>query len=51
MRRAAHDRPCRRCLPLRYRTATQKEGEAVSFPVEGIEMGSLSMLSVCIGAC
>lgn len=38
-------------LPLLYCIATQKEGEAVSFPVEGIEMGSLSMLSVCIGAC
>lgn len=36
-------------LPLLYCIATRGEGEAVGFPVEGIEMGSLSMLSVCIG--
>lgn len=36
-------------LPLLYCIATRGEGESVSFPVEGIDMGSLSMLSVCVG--
>ena len=37
-------------LPLLYSIAVQREGEAVSFPVEGLDMGSLSMLTVGIGA-
>ena len=37
-------------LPLLYCIATQREDEPVSFPVEGIDMGSISMLSVCVGA-
>lgn len=37
-------------LPLLYAIATQQDDEAVSFPVDGIEMGSLSMLAVAIGA-
>lgn len=37
-------------LPLLYCIATQCEGEPVSFPVEGIDLGTISMLSVCIGA-
>ena len=37
-------------LPLLYCVATQREEETVSFPVEGVEMGSLGMLSVGIGA-
>lgn len=36
-------------LPLLYVAATRKEGEAVSFPVEGIDGGSISMLSVQVG--
>ena len=37
-------------LPLLYCIAVQREDEPVSFPVEGIDMGSLSMLTVGIGA-
>ncbi len=37
-------------LPLLYCIGTQQDGESVSFPVEGIDRGSLSMLAVCIGA-
>jgi 4,5-DOPA dioxygenase extradiol len=37
-------------LPLLYAIATQQDDEAVSFPVDGIEMGSLSMLTVALGA-
>jgi 4,5-DOPA dioxygenase extradiol len=37
-------------LPLLYVIALQRPGEAVSFPVEGIDGGSISMLSVLIGA-
>ena len=36
-------------LPLLYVLATRQEGEAASFPVEGIDGGSVSMLSVRIG--
>jgi len=36
-------------LPLLYLMGLRREGDAVSFPVEGIEGGSLSMLSVRIG--
>ena len=36
-------------LPLLYVISTQQDDEAVSFPVDGIDMASLSMLSVAIG--
>jgi 4,5-DOPA dioxygenase extradiol len=36
-------------LPLLYVLGLRREGDAISFPVEGIEGGSLSMLSVRIG--
>lgn len=36
-------------LPLLYIIATQREGNEVSFPVEGFDGGSISMLSVKIG--
>jgi 4,5-DOPA dioxygenase extradiol len=36
-------------LPLLYVIAQQREGEQVSFPVEGFDGGSISMLSVRIG--
>jgi 4,5-DOPA dioxygenase extradiol len=36
-------------LPLLYILALQREGEEVSFPVEGFDGGSISMLSVKIG--
>lgn len=36
-------------LPLLHCIATQQDGEPVSFPLEGIDMGSLSMLAVGIG--
>jgi 4,5-DOPA dioxygenase extradiol len=36
-------------LPLLYVLGTQGAGEAVSFPVEGIDGGSVSMLTVRIG--
>ncbi len=36
-------------LPLLYITALQRPGESVSFPVEGFDGGSVSMLAVRIG--
>ena len=36
-------------LPLLYVLATRQEGDAVAFPVEGMDGGSISMLSVRIG--
>ena len=36
-------------LPLLYILGTQQEGEQVTFPVEGVDGGSISMLSVQIG--
>jgi 4,5-DOPA dioxygenase extradiol len=36
-------------LPLLYILGTQQEGDAVTFPVEGVDGGSISMLSVQIG--
>lgn len=36
-------------LPLLYVIALQREGEGISFPVEGIDGGSISMLTVQIG--
>ncbi|HEU0071991.1 MAG TPA: 4,5-DOPA dioxygenase extradiol [Alphaproteobacteria bacterium] len=36
-------------LPLLYVLGTRAKGEAVSFPVEGIDLASISMLSVKLG--
>lgn len=36
-------------LPLLYVLGAQQEGDAVSFPVEGVDGGSISMLSVQVG--
>jgi 4,5-DOPA dioxygenase extradiol len=36
-------------LPLLYVIAVRREGEQVSFPVEGVDGGSVSMLTVQIG--
>jgi len=36
-------------LPLLYVSGAGMEGDAVSFPVEGIDGGSISMLAVRIG--
>jgi 4,5-DOPA dioxygenase extradiol len=36
-------------LPLLYILGMQQEDDAVSFPVEGIDGGSISMLTVQIG--
>lgn len=36
-------------LPLLYVIATRQQGEAISFPVEGVDGGSISMLSVRAG--
>ncbi|WP_372771784.1 4,5-DOPA dioxygenase extradiol [Pantoea sp. WEP] len=36
-------------LPLLYILGARAEGEAVSIPVEGMDMGSISMLSVQVG--
>jgi 4,5-DOPA dioxygenase extradiol len=36
-------------LPLLYVLATRQEGEEVTFPVEGVDGGSISMLSVRVG--
>ena len=36
-------------LPLLYVLAQQQPGEAIAFPVEGVDGGSISMLSVQVG--
>lgn len=36
-------------LPLLYILGTRRAGEAISFPVEGVEGGSISMLAVQVG--
>lgn len=36
-------------LPLLYVLPTRHDGERISYPVSGIDMGSLSMLSVAVG--
>ena len=38
-------------LPLLYVLATRQPGEAIAFPVEGIDGGSVSMLAVQVGWC
>jgi 4,5-DOPA dioxygenase extradiol len=37
-------------LPLLYVMAVRRAGEEVSFPVEGVDGGSVSMLTVQFGA-
>jgi 4,5-DOPA dioxygenase extradiol len=37
-------------LPLLYVIGAQQEGDAVTFPVEGVDGGSVSMLTVQVGA-
>jgi 4,5-DOPA dioxygenase extradiol len=36
-------------LPLLYVLGSRQQGEAVAFPVEGVDGGSISMLGVQIG--
>src|ERR1035438_7857738 len=36
-------------LPLLYVIATRQQGEAIAFPVEGVDGGSISMLTVQVG--
>ena len=36
-------------LPLLYVIALRREGEKINFPIEGVDGGSVSMLSVRIG--
>jgi 4,5-DOPA dioxygenase extradiol len=36
-------------LPLLYVIATRQPGEDITFPVEGVDGGSISMLSVRVG--
>jgi 4,5-DOPA dioxygenase extradiol len=36
-------------LPLLYVLGSRQPGEAVTVPVEGMEMGAISMLSVQVG--
>ena len=37
-------------LPLLYVIATRQPGEIITFPVEGVDGGSISMLSVNVGS-
>ena len=36
-------------FPLLYVIATRQNGERITFPVHGVDGGSISMLSVCVG--
>lgn len=36
-------------LPLLYVIATRRDGEEISFPVQGVDGGSISMLTVRVG--
>lgn len=36
-------------LPLLYVLAARQHGEVITFPVEGVDGGSVSMLAVCVG--
>ena len=36
-------------LPLLYVIATKQPGEVITFPIEGVDGGSISMLTVKIG--
>lgn len=37
-------------LPLLYVIAARREGEQITFPVEGVDGGSVSMLTIQIGS-
>jgi 4,5-DOPA dioxygenase extradiol len=37
-------------LPLLYIAGTRQKDDAISFPVEGVDGGSISMLAVSVGA-
>lgn len=37
-------------LPLLYVLALRREDEPISFPIDGVDGGSISMLSVCVGS-
>jgi 4,5-DOPA dioxygenase extradiol len=36
-------------LPLLYALGTRRKGDRIGFPVEGVDGGSISMLSVQVG--
>jgi 4,5-DOPA dioxygenase extradiol len=36
-------------LPLLYVIATRQQGEVITFPIEGVDGGSISMLTVQVG--
>jgi 4,5-DOPA dioxygenase extradiol len=36
-------------LPLLYVLATKRQGEVIAFPIQGIDGGSISMLTVQVG--
>jgi 4,5-DOPA dioxygenase extradiol len=36
-------------LPLLYVLATKQQSESITFPVEGVDGGSISMLTVQVG--
>jgi 4,5-DOPA dioxygenase extradiol len=36
-------------LPMLYVLATRQEREAIAFPIEGVDGGSISMLTVQVG--
>jgi 4,5-DOPA dioxygenase extradiol len=36
-------------IPLLYVIATRRQGDTITFPVEGVDGGSVSMLTVCVG--
>lgn len=36
-------------LPLLYVLGARREGETITFPVEGVDRGSISMLAVQVG--
>jgi 4,5-DOPA dioxygenase extradiol len=36
-------------LPMLYVIATRQQGESVTFPIQGVDGGSISMLTVQVG--
>lgn len=36
-------------LPLLYVLGAGRQGDVITFPVEGVDGGSISMLTVCVG--
>jgi len=36
-------------LPMLYVIATKRQGEIITFPIEGVDGGSISMLTVQVG--